>query len=301
MYYEKSECERLIKESPLFKLDKDQEPSAYRRESLKMVEYLYCYLMGLSRTKYEEYGLEIVDTAKRCIENYKPESGKFLHYFNASWKQMYGHIVGKELAKETFGGMHFTEDEERAFRKYIRLAQSMGQETDSDEFNQKVAEAMNLSEDKVVELRRMIESKPKSGTYTNDEGEEFSLLDQIDSGVYTDSSILTAENMREMLNEIQSVYDKLQDRQKLLMAKLITAKLALLIADSDELMRCFKNMTCFDYRIFEECIQRGEAVQAKEISDRLGVKEASTSRSWKAFKDKLKETMKRHGIKYGIK
>lgn len=47
MYYEKSECERLIEESPLFQLDKELEPSAYRAASLKMVEYLYCYLKGL--------------------------------------------------------------------------------------------------------------------------------------------------------------------------------------------------------------------------------------------------------------
>lgn len=292
MYYEKFECERLIEESTLFKLDKEQEPSAYRRESLKMVEYLYCYLMGLGKTKYEEYGLEIVDTAKRCIENYKPESGKFLHYFNASWKQIYGHIIGKELVKDAFSGMHFTEDEERSFRKYMRFAQSMGQETYSDDFNQKVAEAMNLSEDEAVELRRMVESKPRSGTYTNDEGEEFSFLDQVDSGVYTDSSIWARESVLERLNDIQTVYEGLQNRQKPVMAQLITAKLATLVMDDDELEKQFRTMACFDAQIFEECKKRGEVVQAKEISDRLGMKEASTSRSWKMFKEKLKETMK---------
>ena len=40
MYYEKSEYERLIAESPVFILDKDRERSRYRREDLKLVEYL---------------------------------------------------------------------------------------------------------------------------------------------------------------------------------------------------------------------------------------------------------------------
>lgn len=296
MYYEKSECERLIEESPLFQLDKELEPSAYRAASLKMVEYLYCYLMALNKTKYEEYALEIIDTAKRCIANFKPESGKFLHYFNSSWKQMYGHIVGKELVKNTFGGMHFTEEEERTFRKYMRFAQSMGQDTNTDEFNQKVAEAMDLSIDDIANLRMMIETRPTSGTFTNDEGEEFSLIDQIDSGIYSDSSILSRDSVVELLKNIQSVYDRLQSRQKPMMAHLITSKLAMLAIESDDFLDCFKGMPYFDIQIFEECSKRGEAIQAKEISDRLGVKEASTSRSWKAFKDKLKEHMKERVI-----
>ena len=42
----KSDYERLIDESILFSLDKEREQSAYRRESLKMVDYLYPAFSG---------------------------------------------------------------------------------------------------------------------------------------------------------------------------------------------------------------------------------------------------------------
>lgn len=293
MHYEISECEKLIEESPLFQLDRELEPSGYRVAALKMVEYLYCYLMALNKAKYEEYALEIIETAKKCIANYEPDSGQFLYYFKASWNQVYRHIVGKKLVKDTFGGMHLTEEEERTFRKYMRLAQSMGQKTNTDEFNKKVAEVMGLSPEKVDALRLMVESRITSGTVINDEGEEFSLLDQIDSGIYPDSNILSKESVADFLKEIQSVYDDLQNRQKPLIAELITAKLSMLAVSNGDILNCLREMSYYNEQIYSECSSRGEAIQAKEISERHGVKEASTSRSWKTFKDKLKSRMTR--------
>ena len=85
MNYDKDEYEQLIDSSLLFTFDRESEHIAYRREALKMVEYLYCYLMAENIRKYEPFGVEIVDTAKRCIENYKPELGRFLNYFSSAW------------------------------------------------------------------------------------------------------------------------------------------------------------------------------------------------------------------------
>ena len=93
--FEKDKYEKLIDSSSLFTLDKEKEQTAYKREAFKMVEYLYCYLMSINKSKYEPYGVEIVDTAKRCIKNYNSETGRFLNYFASAWKQTYGHIVGK--------------------------------------------------------------------------------------------------------------------------------------------------------------------------------------------------------------
>ena len=41
MQNEKEKYERLISASPLFSLDREKEATAYRREALKMVEYLF--------------------------------------------------------------------------------------------------------------------------------------------------------------------------------------------------------------------------------------------------------------------
>ena len=287
MHYDKDEYEKLIDQSPLFSLDKEKEHAAYRREALKMVEYLYCYLMAVNTNRYEPYAMEIVDTAKRCIENYDPAAGRFLNYFTSAWKKSYGHLVGKELVKETYKGIHFTEEDERNFRKYMRLAQNMGINTESHEFDERVAEAMGISVDEVNNLRKIVNSRPTSGRSVNEEGEEYSLIDQLDSGKYTDSRILQLETAKEFLDLIEITYDQLQDRQKPMLAMLITSKIALLASEDDSLMEYIREKAFFDEGIFEESINRGEQIQAKEIAERVGVVEASASRSWKTFKEKI--------------
>lgn len=286
--FEKDEYEKLIDSSLLFSLDKEKERTAYRREALKMVEYLYCYLMAINKSKYEPYGVEIVDTAKRCIENYNSEVGRFLNYFASAWKQTYGHIVGKELVQETFKGIHFTEDEERSFKKYMRLAQTMGINTESPEFDERVAESMGISVKEVNALRNMINAKPTSGNYVNEEGEEYSLIEQIDSGKYTDEAIIQCEAAQEFLDLLELTYDQLQERQKPMIAMLITTKIAMLVNEDARLMEYVKKKSYYDESIFNESLQRGEQIQAKEIADKFGVVEASASRSWKTFKEKIK-------------
>lgn len=288
MYYEKSEYERLITESPLFALDKEKERSKYRREALKLVEYLYCYLMVTNEAKYEPYGGEIVDVAKRCIKNYDPDTGVFLHYFNSAWKAEYGHLVGKELVKETYHGIHFTEEQSRNYRKYMKLTQSMGMDTSSEDFDRKVAEAMSLSMSELSALKEMVDCRPIYGTILNKYDEEYSFIDQIDSGTYVDAGIIETEKIAEYLDIIQLVFNGLQERQKSMMAMLITARMSLLIRDDTVLLELFRSKSYFNASVFQEYLQRSEAIGAKEISEQLGVAEASTSRSWKNFKEKLR-------------
>ncbi len=294
MLYDKEEYEKLIDSSRLFSLDKERERTAYKREALKMVEYLYRYLMGINTSKYEPYGVEIVDTAKRCIENYNPDAGRFLNYFSSAWKQRYGHLIGKELMKETFKGIHFTEDEERNFKKYMRLAQTMGLNTESSEFDERVAEAMSISVNEVEKLRNLINSKPTSGSYANEEGEEYNFIDQIDSGNYTDAGIIQYEAVKEFLGLLELTFDQLQERQKPMLAMLITSKLALIVNEDERFLEFVKTKSFFDYSIFIESLQRGEQIQAKEIAERFGVVEASVSRTWKSFREKIKSEDRRN-------
>ncbi len=289
MKYEKDEYEKLIDASPLFSLDREKEHAAYQREALKMVEHLYCYLMAVNLNDYEPYGVEIVDVARRCIGNYDPSAGRFLNYFSSAWKKTYGHIVGKELVKDTFRGIHFSEDDERNFRKYMKLANSMGMDTNSPEFKKKISDAMGLSIDEINALMKMDSSKPVSGSYINEEGEESNLIDQLDSGQSTEADIIQIETAKELLDLIEITYDQLQDRQKPMLAMLITSKISLMIGEDTSLLDYFKTKAFYDNGIYEESIKRGEQIQAKEIADQFGVAEASASRSWKTFKEKVKE------------
>ncbi len=294
MRYDKDEYEKLIASSRLFSLDKEKEHTAYRREALKMVEYLYCYLLGVNTSKYEPYGKEIAETAKRCIENYDPDTGCFLNYFSSAWKQTYGHLIGKELVRETFKGIHLTEEMERTLKKYIRLAQSMGVNTESSEFDERVAEAMEISVIEAANIRNMIRSKPTSDSGVNEEGEEYSLIDQIDSGNYTDAGMIQYEAAMEFLELLEITFDQLQDRQKPMLAMLITSKLAMAVNENEKLLEVIKGKSFFDEEIFAESLRRGEQIRAKEIAERFGVVEASASRTWKSFRKKIKLENRRY-------
>lgn len=288
MIHERAECERLIAESPVFILDKEQDYSGYKQEAYKLVEYLYCYLMLTSRSKYEPYGLEITEVAIRCISNYKPDKGVFLHYFNSAWKKEYGHLVGDELIKESFQGIHFTKEQCRNYKKLMKYAQSRGSDTDDPIFNLKLAEVMGITIEDLGLLKEMVECKPVSGIILNDDGDEYSIIDQVDSGACIETEVIVTEDAIEYFKVVQSVFDGLQDRQKPMIAKLLTAKLSLLVEDNPSLLKVFQSTSFFDDMIFHGCISKGSAIEAKEISEMLGVAEASTSRAWKGFKDKLR-------------
>lgn len=288
MGYDKDEYGRLIASSMLFSFDREKECTAYQREALKMVEYLYCYLMAVNTYKYEPYAVEIVDTAKRCIENYNPSLGCFLSYFMAAWKKTYAHLVGRELVSEAFKGIHFTREEERNFRKYMRLAQAMGIDMESPAFDKRVAEAMGITAGEAGSLRNMLRYKPAYSGCVGDNGDGYSLIDQLDSGSYTDTDILQAETAKEFLNLIELVFGRLQERQKPMLAMLITSKLAPLASEDEQLVRFIRSKAFFDGNIYEESLKRGGQIQAKEIAERFGVAEAGASRSWKIFKEKVR-------------
>ena len=90
----------MLRTSKLFSLNKQTKYVAYKREAMKMVEYLYRYLLAVNENKYIEFGDEIMLTAKCCISNFKSELGDFLNYFNAAWAKEYRRAYGKRQAEE---------------------------------------------------------------------------------------------------------------------------------------------------------------------------------------------------------
>lgn len=291
MRYDKDEHERLIDSSPLFSLDPEKESASYQSEKLKMVKCLYCYLMAVNANQFERYAVEIVATAERCIKNYDPSSGRFLNYFTAAWKKTCGHLVGREMVEETFQGIRFTEMEARNLKKYMRLAQAIGFDTESPEFEKKVAEAMGTTASEAAKLCDMVRCKPTFGSRKSGEGEEYSLIDQLDGGSYADADLLQAETAKELLNLIELVFDQLQERQKPMLAMQITSKLALWASEEENLLALIRQKSFFDESAFEASCKRGSPMQAKEIAARFGVLEASASRSWSAFQKKVRSNL----------
>ena len=101
MRYDRKEYEIKIVNSPLFSLDKETQYNDYKKEALKMVEYLYCYLCAINNEKSSDLGCEIVDLANRCINSYDISKGIFLHYFSVAWKNEYRKIQQANIEDET--------------------------------------------------------------------------------------------------------------------------------------------------------------------------------------------------------
>ena len=105
--------ESLIRNSPLFQIDRDAEASRYKSEALKLTEYLYCYLLEINESKYIEFGAEIMDTANSCIKSFKPDCGDFLNYFTVAMSRAYKKAFAKQKEAEfrlccTGNTLHFS-------------------------------------------------------------------------------------------------------------------------------------------------------------------------------------------------
>ena len=289
MYYDREEYEKLINESILFSLDKEKQSIAYRKEERKMVEYLYCYLMGTKKKEeYAKYGLEIVETALKCIEKYDSSKGKFLNFFSASWKNNYLHLYGREIIQAQHQGIRFTDEEERQYRLFQKLAQKNGMDVNSPEFIEKIMEVTGLDEEKINNIQMMINSQVSS-SISVDDGDIINILDQVDSGKYVEDTILQFEATKEGMENLEIAFNHLQERQKPILAMLISSKISLLISEDEKLLNLAQKMSFFEEDVFKETMKRGEQLQAKEIAKRFDVSEASISRTWKNFVNKLEE------------
>lgn len=276
--------ENLIHNSILFSLDRNTQATAFRREALKIVEYLYLYLNAINSDKYKEFGLEITETANRCIKNYVPGSGDFLNYFNAAIAKEYRKAFAQQQLAEHHGGIHIPEDDLRLIRKYIKFAEAKGSYEFDDTTVEAISSATGIGRDKIIDCITLYQSSYVTGdTYTADDGTEGSLFDLIPSNPNDESSILEIADAQELLEHINEIYTTRQERQKPLLAKLLTAKIALRLSEDERLLRHGRQMAFFDEEVYSMSCNRGIPVTAREIGSKLGVSEQSVSRTYKVF------------------
>jgi len=276
--------ENLIRNSILFSLDRDTQAVAYKREALKMVEYLYLYLTSINADKYSEFGLEITQTANRCIKNYTSEAGDFLNYFNTAIAKEYRKAYAIQHQAEQHGGVHIPEQDQRVIRKFIKLAESQGKYDLDDKIINCIADATGIKQSQIKEYVLAYQNSfITNDTFINDEGEEGSLFDYIASPDSTGDELIELESAKELLLKVNAIYLSRQDRQKPLLAKLLTAKIALQLMDSEELLSFVKSIDFFDQSIYDLTLSNGNPPTAKEIGTGLGLSEQSVSRTYKVF------------------
>lgn len=276
--------ETLIRNSILFSLDRNTQATAFRREALKMVEYLYLYLNSISSERYKEFGLEITETANRCIKNYVPETGDFLNYFNAAIAKEYRKALAQQQLAEHHGGIHIPEDDLRLIRKYIRFAETKGSYEFDDTTIAAIASATGITKEKIIDCITLYQdSYVTSDTYTADDGSEGSLFDLITSNQNNETDILEIEDAKDFLEHINEIFKTRQERQKPLLSKLLTAKIAIRLSEDERLLEQGRHMAFFDEEIYAMSCNLDIPITAREIGSSLGVSEQSVSRTYKVF------------------
>lgn len=285
MYYDKEKYVSLIMNSPLFGIDKERETTVYKRESYKMLGYLYCYLLAINERNYEPYGSEIMEVAMRCINSYDSSKGEFLYYFNSAWKQEYLHIIGRKINDERFRGIRITEEEKRNICKYLKLAEKMESSVSRAELFARVSKAMHIPIDKVELLAKMSSTVVTSDITVNEDGEEISIWEQVSEGTSIEQQFDMADSVDELLQTIEIAFDGLQDRQKAIVADMLTVRIWSIM---EELLSSGKEYRFVSKDIVTGFERTGVMPTQRQIADKYNRDETSVSRSMKEFLKKLK-------------
>ena len=291
MGYNKADYERLITESKLFSLNKETESVAFRKESYKMVEYLYCYLLAQNEKKYEPFGCEITEVAVRCINNYDETKGVFLHYFNAAWKLEYSHLCGNQAVDDRLHGVKITESEKRAIKKYLRYEASLGKDLSRRELCEAIAEILDQPIEVVAEIAELVEYRMVDNEIMDDDGGRTSLFDQLSDGHLVEENLLTSARVEEILTVVESAFLSLQQRQMPIISDMMTIRLASTIAETGV------DTSSYSF-ISEEVLSqysKNQLPSQRTIAEKYGKNEASISRTVKEFIKKLEILLEQKG------
>lgn len=287
MYYDKEKYEKLISESVLFSMNLDRESSVYKRESYKMLEYIYCYLMAVSEEKYEQFACEIIEVATRCINNFNNSKGAFLHYFNAAWKQEYLHLMGDQILDSKLRGITVTEEERRNIRKYIKLVGDGEMSCTREELYQRISEAMQLPFEKVRLIAELSNIRVTGDTIKDENGKETNLWELFpDETVSVEDELSSADSIDELLKKVETAFLSLQDRQKPIVSDMITARIWSLLSE-----RHVASYTFISKDIVDCWKKTGRVPSQRAIAKKHKKDEASISRTLKAFVEKLKNNL----------
>lgn len=291
MGYNKADYERLITESKLFSLNKETESVAFRKESYKMVEYLYCYLLAQNEKKYEPFGCEITEVAVRCINNYDETKGVFLHYFNAAWKLEYSHLCGNQAVDDRLHGGKITESEKRAIKKYLRYEASLGKDLSRRELCEAIAEILDQPIEVVAEIAELVEYRMVDNEIMDDDGGRTSLFDQLSDGHLVEENLLTSARVEEILTVVESAFLSLQQRQMPIISDMMTIRLASTIAET--------GVDTSSYSFISEVVlsqySKNQLPSQRTIAEKYGKNEASISRTVKEFIKKLEILLEQKG------
>lgn len=274
-----------INHSPVFGLNSEMEASKYQKSALELVEDLYIYLNHLSN-KYADMGLEIVETTYECLRNYHADYGTFLNYFLSSIRKRANSRIAKQQVDVHRGGIVLSESEKRKIRLLNNLSKALHLELTDKLFWEKAAVCFGTS---TSSIQALVDLNSVACTVSSDSNEKTSfIIGNIPSPLSVEQEVEDQDILITYMNSIEKRYNKCQDRQKPVIAKIMTAKLLKDFPDFIEYLLHNQSYSFLDKQVFSYFKQTGLSPTAREISTWLGRNEASVSRTFKSFLTTLK-------------
>ena len=291
--FTREEYENLINNSPLFEIDKESSPALYKTERYSFLTILtdYYRLYIYPNKPLDSYSMTLMETANECIKYYDKEKSEFLHLFNSSMKRDLHIAKAKEIIEEKRQGIRVSNEEDKLIRKIIALANSKGLDIYDLTVQQKISKALNLEPSRLQELLRINDDAVAvSSTVTNDDGDEVELFDLQSSHEKTAEDKMADESaFITLVEKINGVFTIVQDRQKRLLSMLLTLEIIKACdEDLDKAKNVLTGKELFNKEVLDYYEKHGELPTAKQIGEILGVSEQSLSRTYKNFKEKLK-------------
>lgn len=269
----KNRLKSLIEQTSVFDIDSALFPAKYEIEKRKLIENLYLYVLEVYKNNrlllfdgnYEEYGLEIVNTARNCIENYDDtKAASFLTYFMSAWKLECQRSRNKKTIREKKGYFSIPERDMRLLVNLEKYLHSKGIYLSSISHAEMVAEQLGVSEDKAKDIIRLYNLSPEN-IYINDEGEEIDPVARIpDEKSAFESKIIDAETWNEWMTKIDKAINQLKKRPQQCALDVLTCIIAEVFLELDETYSY--DYSFINFMLFQSIIKNNEIPQMKEIA-----------------------------------
>lgn len=292
--FTREEYENALNYSPLFTIDKEKNLALFNTEKYAFLTLLtdYYRFFIYPNKPLDTYSLTLIEMATECIKYYDKTKGIFLHLFNTVLKRNLSIAKAKEIIDTHRQGLKLSSCDEQMIRKVVAFARSKNLDVYDSSVQAKIATVFGLTATRVAELIQINDNAVAvSDTVVNEGGDEISLLDlQAHTKSSEEEKIIAQERVTELIDRIHATFQVTQERQKRLLSLLLTAEV---IRAFEYDLKAADEILCkysfYSNEIFDWYKTYCALPTARQIAQICGVSEQSLSRTYKNFKEKLKE------------
>lgn len=274
----------LIDNSEIFELSRESNLSKYRILEYELIENLYEYAQFLNSNRYQDMGLEIVETATDCLRSYDKNRGLFTHYFLTSLSRRVNKEQAIRNAIETRGGIVVPEKVQKQITDIQLIAGTLGRDIEDEAVIEAAAKYLDVP---TARVRKLMWLNAQCAVVHDSETEDaVGVLNLISDDFVLEDYVFEKTSLVEIFNAIDICFSRCRRSQQEVVSQLLTLRL---LSCPQDIIQLAVNRSFFDSTLYQNYINTGYIPTARDISSKLNKDEASTSRTFSTFGKKLKD------------